>query len=146
MTILRFNELSFFVNGLPVPQGSKTGYVRNGRAVLVEANKKLPLWRKTVKFAALEAMNEKPWVKLDQPVRLVVNFFMPRPRNPKHKQYPGSKPDVDKLARSVADSLTEAGVWVDDSLVVELVATKVWAGDDQFGQQEPGCFIYVSPK
>lgn len=143
---LRSNELSFFVNGSPVPQGSKTGYVRNGRAVLVEANKKLPVWRKTVKFAALEAINQKPWVMLNQPVKLVVNFYLPRPKDPKHKQYPGSKPDLDKLVRAVSDALTEAGVWKDDSLVVELFATKAWANHDFHDQPEPGCFIHISPK
>ena len=113
---------------------------------MVEANKKLPHWRKTVKFAALEAMNNQPWEKLDEPVKLVLTFFLPRPQSPKHKQYPASKPDLDKLARAVNDALTEAGVWKDDSLVVELVARKLWTKHDEKGEPEPGCFIAISPK
>lgn len=139
-------ELYFYVNGLPVPQGSKTGYVRNGRAILIEANKKLPVWRKTVKFAALEAMNNQPFAILDEPVKVIYTFFLPRPQKPKHKQYPASKPDLDKLVRAVNDGLTDAGVWRDDSLVVELVARKVWTKHDEKGEPEPGCFIAISPK
>lgn len=120
--------------------------MRNGRAVLVEANKKLPLWRKTVKFAALEAINNQPFATLDEPVKVVYTFFLPRPKQPKWGQYPASKPDLDKLVRAVNDGLTDAGVWRDDSLVVELVARKVWTKHDEKGEPEPGCFIAISPK
>jgi Holliday junction resolvase RusA-like endonuclease len=48
-------------------------------------------------------------------------------------------PDLDKLIRSVGDSLTTAGIYVDDSRIVRLTATKVYA--DHRG---PGALIRVN--
>lgn len=123
------------VIGTPIPQGSKTAYVRGGRAVLVEANKKLPLWRKTVQDAAREAFVGE---LLSSPVSVEITFFMPRPKNPKWADLPASKPDLDKLIRAVFDALTGI-VWVDDALAVSVEAHKFWAVD------EPGCRVEIWP-
>jgi Holliday junction resolvase RusA-like endonuclease len=40
------------------------------------------------------------------------------------------RPDVDNLVKSVADALTELGVWGDDSQVVELQVTKCYGEAD----------------
>lgn len=132
--------LSFFVDGSPAPQGSKTAYVRGGRAVLVEANKRLPEWRSAVTNAARQAMqNQKPF---DQPLRLEVTFFIARPKKPKHDVYPGSKPDLDHYIRAVGDSLTRAEAIVDDSLIVDILAQKRWC--DPETQPTPGCSVIVT--
>ena len=47
------------------------------------------------------------------------------PRAPTH---PSGPPDTDKLARSVLDSITDAGLWHDDSQAVVLVAAKRYTG------------------
>jgi hypothetical protein len=47
-----------------------------------------------------------------------------------HTSYPHGKPDLSKLARSTEDALTDAGVWIDDSLVVAYGRlAKVYARD-----------------
>lgn len=127
--------------GTPIPQGSKTAYVRGGRAVLVEANKKLPDWRKAVIEAASEAFSGELF---DKPVKVDITFFMPRPAKPKWLQYPASKPDLDKLVRAVFDALTGI-VWVDDALAVEVTARKLWAGVDG-NPPSPGCFVFVTER
>lgn len=39
---------------------------------------------------------------------------------------PVSKPDIDNTVKAVMDSITKAGVWTDDNLVVELIANKFY--------------------
>ena len=46
---------------------------------------------------------------------------------PLAKVYADTKPDLDKLTRAVLDSLTDAGVFTDDSRVVWLNVAKVAA-------------------
>lgn len=107
----------------------------------MESNKKLPAWRQAVRTAA-EA--HRPAELIAVPCRVTIVFFMPRPKKPKWAQYPGSKPDLDKLVRAVFDALTGV-VWADDALAVEVTARKLWAGVDG-NPPNPGCFIAISPK
>jgi Holliday junction resolvase RusA-like endonuclease len=51
------------------------------------------------------------------------------------------KPDIDKLARSVLDAMTNAELIEDDSKVVYLNITKTWAEN-----QNPGVLIHVWQK
>jgi len=137
-------SLRIMVVGNPAPQGSKTAYVRGGRAVMVEANKRLPEWRTAVMTAAHLAFIASESVEpFTQPVRVEMTFFIDRPKKPKWDKYPGSKPDLDHYIRAVGDSLTKAGVWADDSLMVEVVARKLWAGPTTDTYPEPGCLIFI---
>jgi len=137
--------LFFFVDGSPAPQGSKTAYVRGGRAVLVEANKRLPEWRSAVTEAARQAMHSlEQYIPFDKPIRLEVTFFIAKPAKPKHTIYPGSKPDLDHYIRAVGDSLTRAGAIVDDSLIVDIVAKKRWCGATTDTYPTPGCKVFVT--
>lgn len=140
-------DLFFMVDGSPAPQGSKTAYVRGGRAVLVEANKRLPEWRMAVTEAARQAMHSLEQVEpFDKPLKLVVTFFIARPKKPKHERYPGSKPDLDHYIRAVGDSLTRAGAITDDSLIVEIVARKLWCGTSTDTYPNPGCSVFITEK
>lgn len=116
--------------GRPAPQGSKAyGAVGQMR----EASRFLAAWRARVKLAALRARAAYPgtWEPADGPVRLDIEFFLGRadgpPEQPTHPLWPIGKPDGDKLARAVADALTEAQVYTDDSRIVEWRVTKRWA-------------------
>jgi Holliday junction resolvase RusA-like endonuclease len=119
--------IQVFVPGTPQPQGSKQGFIRGNRVVLVEANKKLKPWRALVK-EALEAANVT-CQPIPAPVTLEVIFFMPKPKSVK-REYPSVKPDLDKMIRSINDSATDAGVLQDDSQVIEIVAHKVYADEE----------------
>ena len=59
------------------------------------------------------------------PVRVSLVFFIERPKSVK-REHPSVRPDIDKLARAVLDGLTTAGVYSDDSQVVDLTASKVY--------------------
>lgn len=119
--------LDFFVEGTPVPQGSKNAYVRGGRAVLVDANRHLKSWRAAVRAAAERAIAEDDWETLDEPCSVHLAFIMPRPKRPRW-DVPAVKPDLDKLTRAGFDALTDAGVWRDDSRVVSMEVTKRYEG------------------
>ena len=68
-------------------------------------------------------------------------FILPRPKTvaPNKRVLPIVPPDIDKLVRAVADSLTNARVWSDDSNVCKLEAYKIY--DDKM---DPGAVVWVS--
>lgn len=121
--------LHWFVEGIPVPQGSKTATVINGRAVMFEANKKHKAWRDHVR--ATVGKLETPST---QPVRVELQFWFEKPKTVK-RDHMSVKPDLDKLSRSVLDAIT-GGILKDDSQVVILNARKEY-GD------KPGVLIRV---
>lgn len=125
------------VTGDPVPQGSKSAYIVNGRAVLVEASKKLKPWRQQIKSAAESAMLDARWTTVDEPCRVHISFLMSRPVSAK-REWHTVKPDLDKLVRAVLDGLTDAGIWRDDSRVIALSASKAYAKDT------PGVVVTVT--
>jgi Holliday junction resolvase RusA-like endonuclease len=105
--------LHWFVEGTPVPQGSKTATVINGRAVMFEANKKHKPWREHVR-ASIGHLGTPS----TQPVRVELIFWFERPKTVK-REHMTVKPDLDKLARSILDSLS-GSVIKDDSQVIIL--------------------------
>ncbi len=129
-----------FVDGRPAPQGSKNAFVIGKRAVMVEASKHLPAWRNDIILAVRQMFNDTQDVtKFVEPVKLKVTFYLERPKQPKHKVYPGGKPDLDHYIRAVGDALTIAGLIADDALIVKILAEKVWCGEKT--RPEPGATI-----
>ena len=132
------------VFGDPAPQGSKNVY--NGR--VVESNaKRLKPWRAAIAEATHNLLSEEHSLLLG-PVRVEIDFYLPRPSSIKKakRALPIVPPDVDKLARAVLDGLGQGlngksgdgMLWGDDSQVIELVASKFYADDI-----EPGATIRV---
>lgn len=80
------------------------------------------------------------WDTVSGPVELQVVFYLERPSSitKRKRPYPIVPPDLDKLCRGVADALSDAGVWDDDSQVVRIVACKLYAAD-----REPGAFVQI---
>jgi crossover junction endodeoxyribonuclease RusA len=130
------HSLKFMVYATPTPQGSKNAAVRGGKAVMWEASGgRLVDWRRAVKDAASAAATEHG-AFTTQPLKVYLTFWMPQPKTNKRKAAT-TKPDLDKLVRSTLDSITLAGVWIDDCQVVEITAIKCWADrDNQIGYAE----------
>ena len=114
------NIITFRVDGIPAPKGSKR-HVGNGR--MIESSKKLPAWMRAVKQ---EAAKNRPSEPIDAPVSVYMHFHLPKPKRPRYN-VPAVKPDADKLARAILDSLEAAGVLNNDSRVTQLKATKHYA-------------------
>ena len=132
------------VVGVPQPQGSKTAYVRNGRAVVTEgrtsaARENVAEWRRAVSDAArawVAKHDHAPW---DCALEAEFGFWFSRPSSlPKREQYARRKPDLSKLIRAAEDALTGI-VYVDDARLVRIVATKAYTAG------APGARISVRP-
>lgn len=123
---------AFFVAGNPAPQGSKSAFVRGGRAVMVESSKRLKPWREAIAKAAAKCFDAPSGPS--SPIELCLTFHLPTPKKPR-RTMPTSKPDIDKLTRAVCDALTGV-VYHDDSQVVSVTAHKRYA-------IEPGVLISV---
>ncbi len=142
--------LHFAVHGTPAPQGSKRAYVNRhtGRAAVVESSTRVRPWREAVKHAALDArvmaaatLDARPatLATLTGPVVVAITFYLPRPKShyrtgrfahllrDNAPRNPAGKPDLDKLARSTLDGLSDAAVWADDAQVVSLSVAKAYA-------------------
>lgn len=127
-------SLIFTVEGHPAPQGSKR-HVGNGR--MIEASKRLHPWRDLVIAKVRE--NAELIEQFNQPIRVSLEFRIPRPQKPKH-ELPISRQagDIDKLSRAILDALTIGGLIMDDSLVVHLTASK------RYTPTLPGVTIKIS--
>ena len=130
--------LQFFVPGDPKPQGSKRAFVVAGKARLCEANAGHRPWRDSVTYAAqAEMARQGIQGTAFGPISLTVSFYHRRPKA--HFDSKGhlkstapvliskKHADLDKLCRAVCDSLTDAGVWLDDSQCAVLHARNCYA-------------------
>jgi len=145
------DEIVFFAEGVPAPQGSKT-HVGGGR--LVESSRRVGPWRDTVRAAAIRALGGRP--PRTGPLEVWLRFIMPRPKSHLRRgraqtdgwrllpfaprQHTG-KPDVDKLVRAVLDALTGA-CWCDDAQVVAVHGEKGYA---YRGAPTPGVYVIIRP-
>lgn len=123
-----------WIPGKPTPQGSKKAFVINGRAILVDASGGNKSWRKLV-TETIRA--HKDYIQLPGAVNVSLVFYMERAKTNK-KPFMTQAPDVDKLARSVLDGITDSQIIEDDSRVIYLTARKHWA---EVG--EPGVLITI---
>ncbi|GAA0969989.1 hypothetical protein GCM10009555_018120 [Acrocarpospora macrocephala] len=156
-------DITITVHGTPAPQGSKR-HVGNG--VMVESSKKVKPWRQDVKAAALAAMEARSTVlyggigqvslvRLTGAVALDITFTFTRPKS--HYRTgrnahllrdaapvrPIGYPDASKILRSTEDALTEAGVWEDDSRVVDVSVAKRYALEGPDTLHVPGAVIRI---
>lgn len=144
--------LAFLIHGLPQPQGSTkfVGMRRNGSAVLTSDNPKLKDWRKDVIRVMRWAINEAPapagGFPLVGPVAIDMCFTVAKPKSaPKTRRtYPITRPDTDKLVRGILDAGTYAGLFGDDSQVVDEHGWKVYPGETPRALSMPGlhCVVY----
>lgn len=154
------HAVEFRVRGLPAPQGSKAmmRHRTTGAMIMIESAKGVAPWRMAVAAAAMAAVAGRGWMPLGGPVVLRVRFALPRPKSHYRCADPArdlkgssplapvSPPDLSKLLRATEDALTTARIWADDSLVVEVIASKVYAGEDPSGVLDsPGALIAVAP-
>lgn len=131
--------LTFFVPGKPEPKGSTRAFVRGRRAITVADNSETQRdWTAFVRDRAQQTWAPRP--PIDGPVRVVVDFVMPRRASAPKRSTPSHtrKPDGDKLTRCVWDALTHV-VFVDDAQVV------AWGGSKREAEigEVPGARIKV---
>lgn len=136
--------IRFTVYGVAQPQGSAKAFIPKGwsRPVITSDNKGLKAWRHLVADAASQALQASPEPRcFDGPVQVVAAFYLPRPKSlAKRPMSHITKPDVDKLARSLGDALSGV-LYNDDRQVVQLKVTKAYAAHGE----APHATIVVTP-
>lgn len=114
-------SITLRIDGLPIPQGSKTVAKGGGKVWLRDSNAKvLKPWRAEV--AAVADVGRTFTV----PVFVAAVFYLPRPKTVR-RLFPSVKPDLDKLFRALGDGLTDGGLLADDSLIVSQFIHKRYA-------------------
>lgn len=103
----------------------------------MEQSKAVAPWRTSVAWHAAQVYRRQPCTG---PVRVVLDFVMPRPTSAPKRSTPFAvkRPDADKLTRAIFDALSEI-VWKDDSQVVDVHVRKRIAGPEE----QPGALIRV---
>ena len=125
--------------GTPKPQPRPRAFSRGGKTRMYDPGTSED-WKKEVgqQTTVLHRKNLQGCLKVG------LYFFFDRPRShfktdaislksTAPKWYFSKRPDVDNLAKAVLDALTALNVWGDDSQVVILEVTKVWAPDKRSG-------------
>jgi len=131
------NGVYVFVRGVAAPQGSKRHV---GKGVMIESSAKVKPWRESIRWSIMEVWRGP---QITGAVLVRLDFVMPRPASTPKRRTPCAikRPDLDKLSRACLDAIGSAGVYADDSQVVELRATKRIAEIAEV----PGCRIAVEP-
>jgi crossover junction endodeoxyribonuclease RusA len=131
-------SVEFDVFARPAPQGSKSAVIVNGRARVLEGRtrgqrERHADWRSAVAQAAWVAMAQaRRTTPILGPVEVVALVRMPRPKSaPRAWRWHHRQPDLDKIQRSIGDSLQVAGVVGDDSQIARWVIEKVLCPDGE---------------
>jgi Holliday junction resolvase RusA-like endonuclease len=148
--------ITIVVRGTPAPQGSKR-HVGGGR--MVEMSKRVKPWREAVRSNAEDAIQAQGdyWPgPLAGALAVEMVFTATRPKS--HYRtgrnaallrdgvppQPTGAPDLDKLARSTCDALTDSGAIEDDARIVEYRRlAKVYAAEDPDALSTPGAVIRI---
>ncbi len=126
----------FFLPGRAATKGSSVPFtdMKTGQLRVKNDNERTKRWQEAIGLAA-RAAGARPGIG---PVRVELAIALERPashfgtgRNagqlkPSAPTWPTTVPDVDKVTRAVLDGLTFVA-WLDDSQVVELDVSKVYA-------------------
>lgn len=74
--------IAFTAYGVPAPKGSTKAFIPRGwtRPIITADNSKTKPWAETIKWAAVNATEEKTIVYESGPVCIHVAFFMPKPK------------------------------------------------------------------
>lgn len=124
--------LQFHIDGDPVPKG-RPKFTKVGGFVRTYTPKKTADYETKVRGTAQEAMG--PTDVLETPVAVYLYIRLPIPQSHSKKRQeaclsgrekPIKKPDIDNLAKSILDGMNRV-VWKDDSQIVSLHVTKVYA-------------------
>jgi Holliday junction resolvase RusA-like endonuclease len=144
-------SISFYARGTPQPKGSVVVQHQHGRLLpdggcsckqwpRPQSSAKLEEWDRLVATQARNAIRGK--LPFDGAVRVSMTFYFDRPKRhtkaQRRNRYVIGKPDADKLARAVFDSMTKAAVWRDDAQAM-LVAEKLYTD----GLEKPGALVIV---
>lgn len=123
--------IQFFIPGVPIPQARSRTFWHKGLNRYCTMNPKdSDVWRSIVKARAYPFRPKEP---IDFPVRVNMEFYVPRPANAKGREWAFVRPDLDNYIKGTLDALQGAHFFKDDSRVVWLEAKKLYSKDGRVG-------------
>jgi Holliday junction resolvase RusA-like endonuclease len=136
-------------NGFAIYRGSTAKGTREftGQVVITDKNPNVESWKTSVRLAARP--NGRALVNLDCALIVRYRFTLKRPISVSvtKRPFPTVRPDWDNLIKATQDALTEAGVWRDDSLIVDGGGSLAYAGyfhaDGTPAMDQPGCVVDI---
>jgi Holliday junction resolvase RusA-like endonuclease len=127
----RENVISFFIPERPVPQARPRTFIHKSSGKIVTMNpRNSEEWKKAVGVTALPHRPEQPF---DSPVKVSLEFYLPKPKGRKEFGWHAVRPDLDNLAKGVLDALIKARFITDDSRVSWLECRKAYANKPGVG-------------
>jgi Holliday junction resolvase RusA-like endonuclease len=137
-------KIDFFVAGIPKAQPRVKAFVRGGHAGVYTPDS-AESWKQSVRQ---EAVANAPESLITGPIRMKLDFFLPRPKAHLDKHgvlkanspvWHCKKPDLDNLIKAVTDAITDTQrVWLDDSQIYQITAVKTYA------LQQSGCSVRIN--
>lgn len=134
----------FRVDGIPVAQPRHRASCRGGFAKMyLPKSHAVHSWKDRVGTAAMTAAKGV----IEGAVKLDVAFVFKAPKKSQSGTFKISKPDIDNLVKALMDAITDAGVWMDDSQVVEIHAAKLFGSESAYAAVviEPIDFRILKP-
>ncbi len=119
------------IHGKPRPQPRAKARVVSGRAFIYTPSSAKE-WKLAVQSAFEEVVYHSPLEQLRGPVKLTVDFFLPRPQRLCRKADPDETvwhictPDLDNLEKAVMDAITYSKLWKDDCQVCDKRSRKFY--------------------
>jgi len=118
-------RITFRIIGNPAAKG-RPRFARRGNFVKTYTPKKTESWEN---FIRLQAIRYKPESLIDGPIKMQLDFYLPRPKSLSKKViYHAKKPDIENLAKSVLDAL-QGIIYTNHSRVCQLVCRKKYSTD-----------------
>lgn len=130
--------IEFWVDGIPQTKGSTRAFLLKGKRfpIVTNDNPKNKAWARRVAIAARNAMSMGAFEKIGGPVKLHLTFLVSQPKRVKHSLAPSTtRPDLDKMVRSVGDAL-EGVCYTQDAQIAGISARK-------FYSHRPGVYVTV---
>ena len=122
-TLSEFQPITFRVEGVPVAQPRHRASFRGGFAKMyIPKDHAIHHWKNLIARQAFEQVENV----LEHAVKVDVLFVFKARRKTEIGNFKTSKPDIDNLLKAALDALTDAGMWSDDSQVVQVNAAKMY--------------------
>jgi Holliday junction resolvase RusA-like endonuclease len=124
-------KIQFMVEGKPVPKARPRWSRRTGKTY---TPKRTQAHEKAIAMWCRAAMMDGGFMSafpLEGAVRVAIDFVFKRTKKTKSALYHTITPDIDNLEKCVLDGINKAGLWKDDSQVIECFASKRFVVSDE---------------